>query len=75
MSSLSWLKCLPYLLVQVLNYVQLAWDLIITENYLNKNTEIYHGAVEAIYTIIGKFYECVCVCVCVYVCFVPLLYK
>jgi len=48
--------------VQVLNYVQLAWGLIITENNL-KDTEIYHGAVEAIYTIIGKF--CVCVCVCV----------
>jgi len=58
---------LPDLLVQVLNYIQLAWGLIITENNLNKNTEIYHGAVEAIYTVIGKFYVCVC--------FVPLLYK
>ena len=45
--------------MQILNYVQLVWDLIITENNLNKNTEIYHGAVEAIYTVIGKF--CVCV--------------
>jgi len=45
--------------VQVLNYIQLAWGLIITENNLNKNTEIYHGAVEAVYTVIGKF--CVCV--------------
>ena len=53
--------------MQVLNYIQLAWGLIITENNLNKNTEIYHGAVEAIYTVIGKFYVCVC--------FVPLLYK
>jgi hypothetical protein len=59
-SSSSWLKCLPYLLVQVLNYVQLVWGLVITENNLN-NTEIYHGVVEAIYTIIGKFYVCVCV--------------
>jgi hypothetical protein len=48
--------------VQVLNYVQLVWDLIITENNVNRNTEIYHGAVEAIYTVIGKF---VCMCVCV----------
>jgi len=39
--------------LQVLNYVQLAWGLIITENNLNKDSEIYHGAVEAIYTIIG----------------------
>lgn len=39
--------------LQVLNYVQLVWDLIITENNVNRNTEIYHGAVEAIYTVIG----------------------
>jgi hypothetical protein len=32
------------------------------------NNEIYHGAVEAIYTVIGKLCACVCVCVCVHAC-------
>ncbi|GFG28335.1 hypothetical protein Cfor_09087 [Coptotermes formosanus] len=36
--------------LQVLNYVQLIWNSIINEN---GNTEIYHGAVEATYTVIG----------------------
>ncbi|PNF28260.1 Thiamine transporter 2 [Cryptotermes secundus] len=39
--------------LQVLNYIQLVWELIITENNMDSNTELYHGAVEAIYTVIG----------------------
>jgi len=40
--------------LQVLNYIQLVWELIITENNISSNTERYHGAVEAVYTVIGN---------------------
>lgn len=57
---------LIYVYVQVLNYVQLVWELIIAENKMDSNTELYHGAVEAIYTVIGKFSSyTMCVHACV----------
>lgn len=55
--------------MQVLNYIQLVWELIIAENNMDSNTELYHGAVEAIYTVIGKYNSytvCVHACVCIY---------
>ncbi|XP_023712947.1 folate transporter 1 [Cryptotermes secundus] len=39
--------------LQCLNYIQLVWQKIIVENNQDINTELYNGAVEALYTLIG----------------------
>jgi hypothetical protein len=45
--------CLVF--VQCLNYVQLVWQKIIVESDQDSNTELYNGAVEALYTLIGRY--------------------
>lgn len=41
--------------VQCLNYIQLVWQEIIDENKQDSNTELYNGAVESLYTLIGRY--------------------
>jgi hypothetical protein len=41
--------------VQCLNYIQLLWQEIIDENKQDSNTELYNGAVESLYTLIGRY--------------------
>lgn len=39
--------------LQCLNYIQLVWQEIIDENKQDSNTELYNGAVESLYALIG----------------------
>jgi hypothetical protein len=34
------------------------WQKIIVENNQDSNTELYNGAVEALYTLIGRYVSC-----------------
>jgi hypothetical protein len=47
-----------FVFLQCLNYVQLVWQEIIVENHQDSNTELYNGAVEALYTLIGRYVSC-----------------
>jgi hypothetical protein len=44
--------------LQCLNYIQLVWQKIIVESHQDSNTELYNGAVEALYTLIGRYVSC-----------------
>ncbi|XP_069676610.1 thiamine transporter 1-like [Periplaneta americana] len=46
--------------LQVLNYVQMLWQMIIDNNHLDSKTDIYNGAVEALYTVIGAVTSLLC---------------
>ncbi|XP_021934275.1 thiamine transporter 2-like isoform X2 [Zootermopsis nevadensis] len=39
--------------LQSLSYIQLVWQEIIVENHQDSNTDLYNGAVEALYTLVG----------------------
>jgi hypothetical protein len=47
-----------FIFMQCLNYIQLVWQKIIVENNQDSNTELYNGAVEALYTLMGRYVSC-----------------
>jgi hypothetical protein len=49
---------LVFIFMQCLNYIQLVWQKIIVENNQDSNAELYNGAVEALYTLIGRYVSC-----------------
>ncbi|PSN41002.1 Thiamine transporter 2 [Blattella germanica] len=46
--------------LQCLNYIQLIWQSIVENNNQNVNTDLYNGAVEALYTLIGAAASLAC---------------